>query len=69
MIDSGCEFWNDCFTCPYPDCIADKIPSLLIAAKRVEARELAEQGLSNVEIARKLGISERTVRDYLAKIS
>ena len=64
----GCQFWHDCFTCPYPDCLADTIPSLLIAAKRAEARELAEQGMSKAEIAQKLSISERTVKRYLDKV-
>jgi len=69
MVDSGCQLWVDCFTCPYPDCVADTIPSLLIDAKRAEARELAEQGMPEAQIARRVGVAERTVRYYLAKIS
>ena len=67
--DNGCALFPCCLECPFPDCIADNIPSLLTAAKRAEARELAEQGMSKAEIAQKLGIAERTVRYYLAKIS
>ena len=69
MVDSGCQLWVDCFTCPYPDCVADTIPSLLTDAKRAEARELAEQGMSKAEIAQKLGIAERTVSRYLDTFS
>ena len=69
MASFGCDLWSDCESCPFPDCIADSIPSLLADAKRAEARELAEQGMSKAEIAQKLGIAERTVRYYLAKIS
>ena len=69
MVDYGCQFYYDCFTCPFPDCLADTIPSLLIDAKRAEARELAKQGMSEAQIARRVGVAERTVRYYLAKIS
>jgi len=67
MADSfGCRLWNDCESCPFPDCIADNVPSLLAATKRAEARELAEQGLAMSEISRRLGVSKRQVRRYLA---
>ena len=67
--DTGCALYSKCLECPFPDCIADKIPSLLITIKKAEARELAEQGLSKVEIARKLGVSEKTVKRYLDRTS
>ena len=67
--DTGCALYPRCLECPFPDCIADSIPSLLIYAKRAEARELAEQGMSKIEIARKLGVAERTVKRYLDTFS
>ena len=66
MADSfGCQLWNDCFSCPFPDCLADKLPSLLIDAKRADARELAEQGMPKAQIARRLGVSRMTIYKYL----
>ena len=64
--NSGCEFYHDCESCPFPDCIADNIPSLLVAAKRAEARELAGQGMARLKIAERLGVSKRQVERYLA---
>ena len=70
MADSfGCQFYHDCFSCPFPECLVDRIPSVLVSIKRAEARELAEQGMSKAQIAQRLGVAERTVRYYLAKIS
>jgi len=67
--DEGCQFYPSCLQCPYPDCIVDGVPSLLIATKRVEARELAEKGLSDAEIAQRLNVSKKTIQRYLVKIS
>jgi len=47
----------------------DRIPSLLVANRVVEAMELARQGLSKAEIAQRLGVAGRTIYRYLAKIS
>jgi len=69
MADNGCRLWQDCFTCPYPDCLVGRIPSLLAASRMVDAMELAKQGLNNTEIAKRLGVTERTIYRYLDKIS
>ena len=62
----GCKFYYDCFTCPFPDCLADTIPTLLTNAKRAEAKELAEQGMAKQDISERLGVSKRQVERYLA---
>ena len=64
-VEFGCQFYYDCFTCPFPDCLADTIPTLLTNAKRAEARELAEQGMPKAQIARRLGVSRMTIYKYL----
>ena len=69
MAEYGCQLWHDCFTCPYPDCLLDKLPSLLVANRVIEAKELAKQGLNNAEIAQRLGVTERTIYRYLDKVS
>jgi len=66
MVDYGCQFYYDCFTCPFPDCLADTIPTLLTNAKRAEAKELAEQGMAKQDISERLGVSKRQVERYLA---
>ena len=65
MIASGCKFYHDCETCPFPDCVADNVPSLLTAIKRAEARELAKQGMPKTQIAHKLGVSRGMIYKYL----
>ena len=69
MADNGCYLWQNCFNCPYPDCLVDRIPSLLRANKQADIRDLDKQGMTAAEIAEKFGIPQRTVYRYLAKIS
>ena len=63
--DEGCQFWTQCGTCPYPDCIADRVNDLLTATRKAEAIELARQGMIKSQIARKLGVSRVTINRYL----
>lgn len=60
-LKTGCEFWDDCFTCPYSDCIAGRPGNL----KRVKRQKLVwtskKAGLSSREIAEELGVSLRTI--------
>ena len=64
-LKDGCRFFPTCSQCPFPDCIADNIPSLLTAAKRAEAIELEAQGMPKAQIARRLGVSRMTIYKYL----
>ena len=68
MANNGCQLWDDCETCVYPSCLADKIPSLLIANRKAEVRELAAQGMLASQIAKKLGISRMTIYRYLNEV-
>ena len=45
-LKDGCRFFPTCSQCPFPDCIADNIPSLLTAAKRAEAREMKAEAVA-----------------------
>ena len=67
MMDSGCKFYHDCESCPFPDCLVDNIPSLLVATRRAEARELAKEGMPKAQIAKKLGVSRMQVYRYLGE--
>jgi len=61
----GCEFYPDCLTCPFPECLIDTYLSTLSGLRKIEARELARQGKSVAEIADAIGVSERQIRRYL----
>ena len=63
--DKGCALFPKCSECPFPDCVADSLPSLLKEGKRLEARRMTENGISRDKIAEALGVTERTVRRYL----
>ena len=61
----GCTFYPDCLNCPFPECLIDAYPSVLSELRKVEARELARQGKSVSEIAKKLGMFYESIRRYL----
>lgn len=66
-IKTGCEFWDDCFTCPFtPDCIAGTGAKRELMLKKAEAIRLSKEGHSVEEIAKKLGRSVRQIKRYLA---
>ena len=67
--DTGCQFYPKCLECPFPDCLLDQVSVTITQGKRVEARELARRGVNKVEIAKRLRVTERTVRNYLEKVS
>ena len=65
--DEGCQFYPSCLLCPYPECIEDKLPVLLVANRQAEARDLSSQGMTTAKIAEKLEVSKRQVERYLTK--
>ena len=68
-IDNGCNHHSDCFTCPFHDCIADVqggYQYIMGQQRRGEVKQLVEQGHSVKQIVKELGLSERTVRRWMA---
>jgi len=65
--DTGCALFPKCLECPFPDCIADSLPSLLKKGKRLEAMRMIEQGMSRDKIAEVLGVSKSQISRYLHK--
>jgi DNA-binding NarL/FixJ family response regulator len=64
-VESGCEFWEDCFSCPYPDCLLDmKLPNVRTAMRRAAVIELLKAGYTQQQVAEKLGINQATVSRY-----
>ena len=68
-IVSGCRVWDDCFSCPYPDCVEE---TELGRRLRTEAlwdrvRELDNVGRSRESIAQEMGKSRRTIDRYLGE--
>jgi len=66
-IESGCNLWHDCFTCPFPECRIDGKRVLLTLKAREEADQLAREGHNEETIAKKLGKSSRTIKRWLGK--
>jgi DNA-binding NarL/FixJ family response regulator len=67
-IESGCEFWKDCFSCPYPDCLLDvKLPNIRMAMRRAAVLELLRAGYTQQQVAEKLKISQATVSRYASE--
>ena len=62
--DNGCHYHGDCFTCPFPDCIADSQGAYnyyMGQKRRAEVKQLLGQGYSEKYVAGQLGLSLRTV--------
>jgi len=62
---SGCWAWEDCDTCPFPECYEDNPTEVRRFWDREEARKLKAQGLGTKDIAIKLHKSRRTIERYL----
>ena len=67
-VKNGCSAHSDCFSCPYPDCIAYSKNSnqasqtaMRIERLRTRAAELRSGGMPCRQIAVTLGISRRSV--------
>ena len=64
-IKGGCKYHNDCFTCPYPDCIEGKGFKRSKLKGRQEARILFLDNVPLKDIALQMGKSKRTIQRYL----
>lgn len=67
-VENGCKFHDDCFTCPFEDCLYDGARRGTVVAKekiQMVVRGLFTTGLTHQEIAARAGISMRTVYRYL----
>lgn len=58
---NGCDLNDDCFTCPFPDCVADQHQIGAKKAKRLEVLEMLGKGYNARQIAAALEMSRRTV--------
>ena len=68
-IDNGCNYHNDCFTCPFHDCIAGVqggYQYIMGQKRKAEVKQLVGQGYSDKYIAGQLGVSIRTVARHKA---
>lgn len=64
-VKIGCELWEDCLTCPFPDCVVGAGAKREVVLKKGEAIRLSRKGYSAEEIAARLGKSVRQVKLYL----
>jgi DNA-binding NarL/FixJ family response regulator len=68
--ETGCEYYPQCESCPYPDCLLDvKLPNVRTAMRRAQIAELVKKGHSTGEIAEMLRCSQRTVRRYRTDVT
>ena len=82
MIANGCRFYRDCFTCPFPDCIASDADIVMEVRKSrgkrydsqeraeiaLRAAQLAAKGLTKSRIARVLGVHHTTIKKALQEV-
>ena len=61
---SGCDFWDDCFTCPFPNCLEDEGINRSKFRARAKTKQLLVKGCSIKEIAGRLSKSTRTIDRY-----
>lgn len=61
VIHSGCKYYDDCFTCPFEDCLSGN--RTLLIKKR--ASSLYFDGHRPDDIAEQLNRSKRTILRYL----
>lgn len=60
-----CSFHNDCFTCPYPDCIEGIGIKKVSLAKSMRVIDLHDEGMHPKQIAAVLNMSESQIYRYL----
>lgn len=61
----NCWAWNDCDTCPFPDCYEDNPAAVRIFWDTRKVNELVSSGISINHVADMLRKNPRTVRRYL----
>ena len=62
--DEGCHLHPSCLACPFPRCIYDEESGLRRRYKRARDQEvlrLHRQGWTAAELARRFGVSERSI--------
>lgn len=64
-IENGCNLWDNCLTCPFPDCIVKEKDLVKAPKAKARAIELKEEGYSPEEIAKELGKPIRVVKRWL----
>lgn len=55
-MKTGCELWDDCSTCPYPDCIANNKRKAEAIRHIKEVTPLWQKGYTVKQIVRQVGI-------------
>lgn len=79
-VSVGCKYYDDCFTCIFPDCKAPtetakshrrRKKGKIVMDENVEpfkrACELHDKGYRNIDIARELGKSDSLIHYWLKK--
>tara|TARA_Y100000310_G_C20386085_1_gene670483 strand:+ start:380 stop:742 length:363 start_codon:yes stop_codon:yes gene_type:complete len=64
-LESGCQHHEDCFTCPFPDCLVGTRRPARAVKRRGAIREMKARGHSKKEICKHFGVCYRTVQKAL----
>lgn len=64
--DSGCKYYEDCFTCPFDDCRFDVREPMKKNRNKYIVSLFEQEHLQAVEIAKEAGCDRRTVLRVLA---
>jgi hypothetical protein len=67
--DEGCELAPSCLECPFEKCILEEggIASVLKKERNQEIKNLATQGITELELAERYGVSLRTIQRILSR--
>ena len=66
-MKKGCKLHNNCFTCPFPDCIANRYVSPAKQTRQKQIVDLIVQNKHPREIATEVNVSLRTVQRHMRR--
>jgi len=64
-VSTNCELYDNCLTCPFPDCWVNAPEKANRFLRQKEVKKLIEQGYRKQEIANKLSLSFSTLGKYM----
>jgi len=67
--DEGCDLYPSCLSCPLPRCKFDEgVKRTKTKLRAMKVKRMRDEGMSTKEIAKALGVSQRTVQRLLRRI-
>lgn len=65
--DTGCEFHNDCLSCPFPECVYENPLGVVTAKRNLRYKQMVEKAatMTAKEVAKEFNVCMRTVKRAL----